>query len=70
MIRLEQVRGEMLERLERVDRRVAVSDQRLGRVEQQLADLSDQIELLHTELVSHLELLAMTTSDCADPADR
>ncbi len=70
MIRLEQVRGEFLERLERIDRRVASSDQRLGRVEQQLADLSDQIELLHTELLSQLELLSLTTSGCPEPADR
>jgi uncharacterized coiled-coil protein SlyX len=70
MIRLEQVRGEVFERLERLDRRVASGDQRLARVEQQLADLSDQIELLHTELVSHLELLSLTTPDCAEPAER
>jgi hypothetical protein len=69
MIRLEQVRGEFLERLERVDRRVASGDQRLARIEQQLADLSDQIELLQTELFSQLELLTLTTSGCAEPAD-
>jgi predicted nuclease with TOPRIM domain len=69
MIRLEQVRGELLERLERLDRRVASSDQRLARIEQQLSDLNDQIDVLHTELVSQLELLSLTTADFAEPAD-
>jgi chromosome segregation ATPase len=69
MIRLEQVRGELLERLERVDRRVASSDQRLARVEQQLADVSDQVEQLHTELLAQLELLSLTTLDFTEPTD-
>ena len=51
MIRLEQVRGEMLERFERVDRRFAQNEQRLGRIEQRLADLGDRIEALRAELL-------------------
>ena len=50
MIRMEQVRGEMLERFERVDRRFAQSEQRLGRIDQRLADVADQIEALRADL--------------------
>ena len=56
MIRLEQVRGEMLERFERVDRRFAQNEQRLGRMEQRLAELTDRIEALRAELLAQLEL--------------
>jgi len=58
MIRLEQVRGEMLERFERVDRRFAQNEQRLGRMEQRLAELSERIETLRAELLAQLELLS------------
>jgi chromosome segregation ATPase len=69
MIRLEQVRGEMLERFERVDRRFAQNEQRLGRMEQRLADLTDRIEALRAELLAQLELLAWTASGAAVLAD-
>ena len=46
MIRLEQVRSELLERFERVDRRIAQQEQRLSRIEQRTADLSDRIEVM------------------------
>jgi hypothetical protein len=65
MIRLEQVRGEMLERFERVDRRFAQNEQRLGRMEQRLADLADRLEALRTELLAQLELLTWTASGAA-----
>ncbi len=70
MIRLEQVRGEMLERFERVDRRFAQNEQRLGRIEQRLADLGDRIEALRAELLAQLELQSWATSGVArhDPA--
>ena len=70
MIRLEQVRGEMLERFERVDRRFAQNEQRLGRIEQRLADLGDRIEALRAELLAQLELQSWETSGVArhDPA--
>jgi hypothetical protein len=59
MIRLEQVRGELLERLERVDRRVAMTEQRLARIDQQLTTLADQIDLLRAELLAQLGLLSL-----------
>jgi len=65
MIRMEQVRGEMLERFERVDRRFAQNEQRLGRMEQRLADLADRIEALRAELLAQLELLAWATPGSA-----
>ena len=56
MIRLEQMRGEMLERFERVDRRFAQNEQRTGRIDQRLGDLVDQIEALRQELLAQREL--------------
>ena len=50
MIRLEQVRSEVLERFERVDRRFAANDQRLARIDQRTQELSDRIELLLASL--------------------
>ena len=69
MIRLEQVRGEMLERFERVDRRFAQNEQRVGRMEQRLAELADRIEALREELLAQLELLSWATSDTARLGD-
>jgi len=66
MIRLEQVRGEMLERFERIDRRFAQSEQRLGRVDQRLAELGEQLESLRQALQRQLELLAQIAID-GDP---
>jgi hypothetical protein len=57
MIRLEQVRGEMLERFERVDRRFAQNEQRLGRIEQRLGELSDRLDALRAEIIAQLALL-------------
>jgi hypothetical protein len=65
MIRLEQVRGEMLERFERVDRRFAQNEQRLGRMEQRLAELGDRIEALRGELLAQFELRSWETSGVA-----
>ena len=65
MIRIEQVRGEMLERFERVDRRFAQNELRLGRIEQRLADLAEGIEALRGELVAQLELLAWSSPSVA-----
>jgi hypothetical protein len=59
MIRIEQVRGEMLERFERIDRRFAQNEQRFGRMEQRLTELSDSIEALRVELLAQLELLTI-----------
>lgn len=65
MIRIEQVRGEMLERFERVDRRFAQNELRLGRIEQRLADLADGIAALRAELLAQLELLGWSTPGVA-----
>lgn len=65
MIRMEQVRGEMLERFERVDRRFAQNEQRLARIEQRLADLADGIEALRAELQAQLELLSWSAPGAA-----
>jgi recombinational DNA repair ATPase RecF len=68
MIRLEQVRGEMLERFERVDRRFAQNEQRLSRVDQRLAELTERIDALRQELLEQLELLAFDRADGATAA--
>jgi hypothetical protein len=44
MIRLEQVRSEMLDRFERVDRRFAQNEQRLARLDQRAAELTERLE--------------------------
>jgi hypothetical protein len=62
MIRLEQVRGEMLERFERVDRRFAQAEQRLGRIDAKLAELADHIDALRAELRAQRELLSWPSS--------
>jgi hypothetical protein len=56
MIRLEQVRGEMLERFERVDRRFAQNEQRAGRIEQRLTELAERIDALRQALAAQLPL--------------
>ena len=63
MIRLEQVRGEMLERFERIDRRFAQNEQRLGRIDQRLSEIGDQIEWLRKLLVRQQELLAVDSCE-------
>jgi hypothetical protein len=62
MIRLEQVRGEMLERFERVDRRFAQNEQRLGRIDQRLGELAERIDELRQELSEQLALRTLTAS--------
>jgi hypothetical protein len=69
MIRMEQLRGEMLERFERVDRRFAQNEQRLGRIDQRLAELNDRIEALRGELIEQLALLNLMTPVAADSVD-
>jgi chromosome segregation ATPase len=69
MIRLEQVRGEMLERFERVDRRFAQNEQRLSRIEQRLGELTEQMSALREELLAQLELRSWATSRAALAGD-
>jgi len=64
MIRLEQVRGEMLERFERIDRRFAQNEQRLGRIDQRLSELGEQIDWLRQLLSRQLAWLEQ-----AEPSD-
>jgi hypothetical protein len=74
MIRLEQVRGEILERFERVDRRFAQNEQRMGRLDQRLAEIVDQIDALRQEILAQLALppdvspdtLFLESEACAD----
>jgi hypothetical protein len=70
MIRLEQVRGEMLERFERVDRRFAQNEQRLARIDQRIAELADRIDALREAMIEQRSLLDVTTSDVNDPGAR
>ena len=56
MLRLEQVRGEMLERFERVDRRFAQNEQRLGRIDQRLAEIGQLLDGLREEIRAQREL--------------
>jgi hypothetical protein len=71
MVRLEQVRGEMLERFERVDRRFAQIEQRSGRIDQRLGEIADRIDALREEIRAQLELLAGLSAEalCAGEAD-
>jgi hypothetical protein len=65
MIRLEQVRGEMFERFERVDRRLAQNEQRMSRMEQRLTELGDRVEAIGAQLLAQLELLSWSTPGAA-----
>jgi hypothetical protein len=69
MIRMEQVRGEMLERFERVDRRFAQGEQRLGRIDQRLGELTERIDALRQELLEQLELLSLVAAGAAVQAE-
>jgi hypothetical protein len=76
MLRLEQVRGEMLERFERFDRRFAQNEQRLGRIDQRLADIAEMLEALREEMRAQRELrdrsvgaLEAIPLDACDAAD-
>ena len=59
MLRIEQLRAEMIDRFERVDRRLAQQDQRLGRIDQRSADTADRLEVVRLELLERLEALAL-----------
>ena len=59
MIRLEQVRSEMLDRFERVDRRFAQNEQRLARIDQRAAELTERLDTV----IRALELMAGRATD-------
>ena len=58
MVRLEQVRGEMIDRFERIDRRFAQNDQRVGRMEQRLVDIADRLDAMRRDVLRELDALA------------
>jgi hypothetical protein len=62
MLRLEQLRAEMLERLERVDRHLAQQDQRLGRIEQRAGEIAERLETLQQDFLAQLDALARHAS--------
>jgi hypothetical protein len=55
MLRIEQLRSEMIDRFERVDRRLAQQDQRLGRIDQRTAETADRLEALRLELLERID---------------
>jgi hypothetical protein len=63
MLRIEQLRSEMLDRFERVDRRLAQQDQRLGRIDQRSADAADRLEVVRLELLERLEAIQRLAAD-------
>jgi hypothetical protein len=69
MLRLEQLRGEVLERFERVDRRFAQQDQRLGRIDQRTSDTAERLETVRLELLERLDALVLGISQHAEPHD-
>jgi hypothetical protein len=46
MLKLEQVRAEMIDRFERVDRRFAQQEQRLERIQQRLGEIAEKMDTL------------------------
>jgi hypothetical protein len=62
MLRLEQVRAEILERFERVDRRLAQQEQRLERIHQRAVDAVDRIEALSDGLLAWIDGSAATNA--------
>jgi hypothetical protein len=58
MLKLEQVRAEMIERFERIDRRLAQQEQRISRIDQRVSEIADRLETTRLELLGRLEALA------------
>jgi cell division protein FtsB len=56
------VRAEILERFERVDRRLAQQEQRLERIHQRAADAVDRVEALSDELLARIDALTATNA--------
>jgi hypothetical protein len=57
MMRLEQLRAEVLERVERLDRRTGQIELRVIRIEQRTDDLAERVARLHLDVTSRLESL-------------
>jgi chaperonin cofactor prefoldin len=54
MLRLEQVRAEILERIERLDRRSGQIELRIIRIEQRVDELAERLARLHFDLASRI----------------
>jgi hypothetical protein len=61
MVRLEQLRAEILERLERLDRRSAQMELRIVRIEQRAEDLADRLARLHGDVAARLDAIGERT---------
>ena len=57
MLKLEQVRAEMLDRFERVDRRFAQQEQRLERILQRVVESVEKVDALQSLVVSRQSLV-------------
>ena len=56
----------LIDRFERVDRRLAQQDQRLGRIDQRSAETADRLEVVRLELLERLEALALAMVSTTD----
>lgn len=72
MLKLEQVRAEMLDRFERVDRRFAQQEQRLERILQRVVEATEKVDALNSLVGSRQPLVDDTTgvSSAADLRER
>jgi pyrimidine operon attenuation protein/uracil phosphoribosyltransferase len=61
MVRLEQLRAEILERLERLDRRSAQMELRIVRIEQRGEDLAERLARLHADVAACLDAIGERT---------
>ena len=57
MLRLEQLRAEVLERIERLDRRSGQMELRIVRIEQRADDLAERIARLQFDVLSRLDAI-------------
>jgi chaperonin cofactor prefoldin len=57
MLRLEQLRAEVLERIERLDRRTGQMELRILRIEQRADDLAERLARLQFDVASRLDAI-------------
>ena len=60
MMKLEQVRAEMIERFERLDRRLAQQEQRFERLNQRVIDVAERIDDLRAAISAGLPAGSMS----------
>jgi hypothetical protein len=63
MLRLEQVRAEVLERIERLDRRLGQVELRILRIEQRTEDTAERLARLHLDVAARLESIRDLVAD-------